>query len=100
VPERRLLELVYWGASRDEECRRVVAPPRLVSARGDWRLAAYCRLREEVRMFAPSRIRALRETGEGSERPADFRAGDYLDASFRAARGGAPPRRVRLRFAG
>ena len=49
-------------------------------------------------MFAPGRIRSVRETGERFERPADFRIEDYLDGSFRAMRGDGEPRRVRLRF--
>lgn len=98
VRQGRRLELVYWTASRDETSRRVVDPYHLVSVEGDWFLVGYCHLREEVRMFAPSRIRSLRETGERFERPADFRIGDYLDPSFRVFHGDGPGRRVRLRF--
>jgi predicted DNA-binding transcriptional regulator YafY len=100
VRERRQLELVYWTASRDEVCRRVVDPYHLASVHGDWFLVAHCHLREDIRMFAPARIRSLRETGERFERPADFRIGEYLDASFRSMRGDASPQRVRLRFTG
>jgi predicted DNA-binding transcriptional regulator YafY len=98
VREGRQLELVYWTASRDAEGRRVVDPYHLTSASGDWYLIAYCHLREEVRMFAPGRIRSLRETGVRFERPATFEIGEYLDGSFRAMRGEGPPRRVRLLF--
>jgi predicted DNA-binding transcriptional regulator YafY len=100
VRERRQLELVYWTASRNEVCRRVVDPYHLASVHGDWFLVAYCHLREDIRMFAPARIRSLRETGERFERPADFRIGEYLDASFRSMRGAAGPQKVRLRFTG
>jgi predicted DNA-binding transcriptional regulator YafY len=98
VREGRRLELVYWTASRDATSRRLVDPYHLVSLEGDWYLVAYCHLREAVRMFAPGRIRSLRETGERFERPADFRVGEYLDQGFRALRGEGPPRRVRVRF--
>jgi predicted DNA-binding transcriptional regulator YafY len=98
VRESRQLELDYWTASRDEACRRVVDPYHLVSIEGDWYLIGHCHLREEVRIFAPSRVRALRETGERFERPADFRVGDYLDGTFRVYRGQGQPFRVRLRF--
>lgn len=94
----RQLELVYWTASRDETTRRVVDPYHLASIGGDWYLIAYCHLRQAIRMFAPGRIRSLRETGVRFERPADFRIADYLDAGFRAMRGNGPPRRIRLRF--
>jgi predicted DNA-binding transcriptional regulator YafY len=99
VREGRRLELVYWTASRDAVGRRVVDPYHLASIAGDWYLVAYCHLREEVRMFAPGRIRSARETGERFERPAGFRIEDYLDGSFRAVRGDGRPRRVRLLFA-
>jgi len=98
VREGQQLELVYWTASRDETCHRIVDPYHLAGLNGDWYLIAYCHLREDVRMFAPSRIRSLRITGEQFERPADFRIAGYLDASFGAVRGSGPPRRIRLRF--
>jgi predicted DNA-binding transcriptional regulator YafY len=56
VRQGRRLELVYWTASRDEECKRVVDPYHLTSAGGDWYLVAYCHLREDVRMFASRTI--------------------------------------------
>jgi predicted DNA-binding transcriptional regulator YafY len=96
--ESRQLTLVYWTASRDDTCRRVVDPYHLAAIEGEWYLVAYCHLREEIRMFCPGRIRSLRETGMRFERPADFRIGDYLDTGFRAMRGSGPPRQVRLRF--
>ncbi len=96
--ERRQLELVYWTASRDDTCKRVVDPYHLMSVHGDWYLVGYCHLREDVRMFVPSRIRSLKETGERFNRPADFRIADYMDASFRVMHGDGPPQRVRVRF--
>jgi predicted DNA-binding transcriptional regulator YafY len=90
--------MVYWTASRDETCRRVVDPYGLASVEGDWYLIAYCHFREDLRTFAPGRIQSLRETGERFERPADFRIAGYLDAGFRVVKGSGRPRRVRLRF--
>jgi predicted DNA-binding transcriptional regulator YafY len=52
--ERRRLELVYWTASRDEECRRTVDPYPLASVQGDWYLYAYCHLRDDLPVFCPS----------------------------------------------
>lgn len=98
IRDGRQLELLYWTASRDETCRRVVDPYHLASVEGDWYLIGYCHLREEVRMFSPARIKEVRETEVRFERPADFRIADYLDAGFRAIRGTGPPRHVRLRF--
>lgn len=99
VREGRQLELVYWSASRDLTGKRVVDPYHLASVDGDWYLIGHCHLREDVRMFVPSRIRWLRETGKRFERPAEFDINNYLDSSFRVFRGNGPPQRVRLRFA-
>jgi len=98
VQRGRQLELLYWSASRDETLRRIVDPYHLASVEGDWYLVAHCHLREDVRMFAPARIRELRETGETFDRPADFRIADYLDVGFRRMRGAGPVQTVRLRF--
>jgi predicted DNA-binding transcriptional regulator YafY len=97
--EGRKLEIVYWSASRNDTCHRVVDPYHLASVDGDWYLIAYCHRREEVLMFAPGRIRELRETGDRFERPADFSINDYLDVGFRKVRGSGPAQTVRLRFA-
>ncbi len=98
VRERHQLELVYWSASRDQMCRRVVDPYHLTSVQGDWYLVGFCHLREDVRMFAPARIQWLKETGERFDRPADFCINRYLDGSFRTMRGDAHGHHVRLRF--
>jgi predicted DNA-binding transcriptional regulator YafY len=98
VRDGRQLELLYWTASRDETNRRVVDPNHLAAIDGDWFLVGYCHLREEERMFAPSRIRELRETGEHCERPDDFHIANFLEPSFRKMRGTGPANEVRLRF--
>jgi proteasome accessory factor B len=98
VRDGRQLELLYWSAWRDETNRRVVDPYHLTVIDGDWLLVAYCHLREEIRVFAPGRIREMRETGQHFDRPADFRITDFLDLGFRKVRGTGPVQEVRLRF--
>jgi predicted DNA-binding transcriptional regulator YafY len=100
VRERRQLELLYWTASRDESGRRVVDPYHLTSTDGEWYLAAYCHLREEVRLFVPSRIKEYRETGISFDVPASFRIDTYLDHTFRIMHGDGKPRRIKVRFTG
>jgi len=99
IDKKQQLELVYWTASRDETCRRVVEPYHLASIDGEWFLIAYCHLREDIRTFSPGRIRSLKQTGETFNRPADFRIADYLDGGFRKVRGAGRAQTVRLRFA-
>ena len=90
VREGRQLELLYWTASRDQTCTRVVDPYHLATINGTWYLVAYCHLREEVLLFVPARIRRLHETGVKVQRPADFRIAEYLDVGFAPCAARAP----------
>ncbi len=65
----------------------LLTPYHLAAIDGDWQLLAYCHRRKKVLTFLPIRIRALSETGETFERPADFCIDDYLDSGFRKVRG-------------
>lgn len=99
VLRRRRIRVTYWTASRDEETEREIDPYHLANIDGEWFLIGYCHLREEIRMFAPTRIRRLEETGDGFTRPADFNIAAYLDGSFRVVReSNAHSHHVRLRF--
>lgn len=65
---------------------------------GDWYLVGYCQRRREVLLFRTDRIKEVKETGAGFERPADFDINKYSASSFRVFRGAGPPQQVRLRF--
>jgi predicted DNA-binding transcriptional regulator YafY len=97
VREHRRLQLDYWTASRDTTTSRQVDPYHLTSSGGEWYLIGYCHVREDVRMFAPARIRKLQMLDETFELPADFNVMDYLDGSLRTMRGDKA-KTVRLRF--
>lgn len=98
--QRRRVKLDYYSASRDTRSDRLVDPYHLASVDGHWYLIAKCHLRNDVRMFAPSRIRALELTEERFE-PPDFVIEDYLADSLGVIRGASGERhRVRLRFTG
>jgi predicted DNA-binding transcriptional regulator YafY len=100
VLARRRLQLEYWTASRDEVTRRQVDPYHLTLIDHDWYLVAYCHWRQAVRMFSVVRVRAVKDTGQTFDRPADFCMADYMGGSFRAVRGTGGGRRhdVVLRF--
>ncbi len=87
IVRRRRLDLRYWSASRNETTRRRFDPYALSAVHDGWYAIGHCHLRVEIRMFAIQRVQSLRETGETFDRPADFRAEDYLKGSFRAFRG-------------
>jgi proteasome accessory factor C len=57
---------------RDDTCRRIVDPYHLTSIDEDWYLVGYCHLREDIRMFAPSRIRRMKGTGQDFDLSAGF----------------------------
>jgi proteasome accessory factor B len=101
IQNRRRLAIRYYSASRGEETAREVDPYHLASVDGHWYLVAKCHLREEIRMFTPSRIRSLTPTGHLFDRPDNFRINDYLSQSFGVLRGTDGENYcVRLRFSG
>lgn len=97
----RRIALQYWTASRDEETRREVDPYHLACVDGHWYLVGHCHLRNDIRMFAPGRIRSLAQTDETFDLPGAFKIDEYLGRSFAVFRGdGDESHRVRLRFRG
>jgi predicted DNA-binding transcriptional regulator YafY len=100
VLHKRQLRITYWTASRDSVTERVIDPWHLTCLDGEWYVIAFCKLRNDRRMFSPARIRALVETGKTFTVPDEFRIGDFFDGTFRVIRDdGQPLQRVRLRFA-
>ena len=81
------LDVRYWAASRNDTTRRRFDPFDMALVDDGWYAIGYCHLRKDIRMFAVQRVLSIRETGETFDRPADFRAQDYLKGSFRALRG-------------
>jgi len=100
VLHRRQLRIRYWTASREEENERVIDPWHLACVDGEWYLIAWCHRRQARRMFAPSRIRELTETGQTFVVPEDFRIAEFFDGTFRVVTDSSQPlQQVRLRFA-
>ncbi len=99
IRSRSRLAIRYYSASRDEEADRRIDPYHVATIDGSPYLIAHCHARGEIRMFAPSRIRGLKATGETFDPPVDFRVEEDLDGSFAVLRGG-PAHHVRLRFSG
>jgi predicted DNA-binding transcriptional regulator YafY len=94
---RRRLELRYWSASRNETTRRLFDPYEMSLVDDGWYALGHCHLRGAIRTFALQRVRSARETGATFDRPADFRAENYLRNSFRVMSGDGD-HRVVLRF--
>lgn len=74
---RRRVSLTYT-AHGGEASRRTVEPYGLAQRDGRWFLAAYCCLREGMRLFRVDRIGAAELCPETFERPADFSAAAFV----------------------
>jgi predicted DNA-binding transcriptional regulator YafY len=95
------LRIRYWTASRDQETDRVVDFYRLLNVDGMYYLVGYCHLREAMRIFSPSRIRAWQPTGRVFVPPEGFDLDDFLQGAFAVFRGDDETvHAVSLRFRG
>jgi predicted DNA-binding transcriptional regulator YafY len=64
VSDRRVLHLAYQGLARTESTRREIEPLGLVRLGNVWLVPAYCRLRQDLRVFRTDLIVEARLTGE------------------------------------
>ena len=79
---RRQLELTYRKPGQQLVEQRVVDPYHLANINGEWFLFAFDHLRHDLRTFVPSRIRALRPTGQTFKRRRKFSLEERLRGSF------------------
>jgi len=85
--ENRSVRIVYYSFTRDELTERTVDPYKLVFNEGFWYLAAFCRLREAVKLFRVDRIREFELLADKFEPPADFNFEAYLGSAWGMERG-------------
>lgn len=64
VSDRQVVHLVYRGLARGEPTRREIEPLGLVRLGNAWLVPAYCRLRQDLRVFRTDLIVEPRLTGE------------------------------------
>lgn len=64
VNDRKVLAITYDGIARGEITKREIEPIGLIRYANVWLVPAYCRLREEVRVFRSDRIVKAKATGE------------------------------------
>ena len=79
---RRQVEITYRKPGQDNPETRVVDPYHLANVNGEWFLFAYDHLRNDIRTFAPGRIREARLTGKTFQRPEKFSVEKTLRDSF------------------
>ena len=97
VIQKKIVDIVYYTISRKKETRRKVAPYKIWFFDATFYLIGNCGLREDVRMFALDRIKAIRPTDETFEMPEDFNIDEFMKSSFGVFHG--DPVRVRIWFA-
>lgn len=96
ISRSRTVQMRYFSASRNKTNRRNVDPYRLWYAQGALYLIGRCHLREDVRMFAVDRIRAITITNQPCQMPLGFDVDEYVSNALLVMRGA--PIEVRLRF--
>jgi predicted DNA-binding transcriptional regulator YafY len=82
IIERRCVHLVYQAFSRQEETERTLEPYGLAFQWGQWYLAGFCRLRQDMRTFRVDRIRHVEVSTERFIMPHDFNAREYLQRAM------------------
>ena len=95
--QKKRIEIVYYTMSRKSRTRRKIAPYKIWFFDGTFYLIANCGLREDVRIFALDRIKALEMTDEAFETPQDFNIDEFMKSSFGVFHG--EPVFVRIWFA-
>lgn len=94
--QKRHIRIDYYSMSRKERTKRMVAPYTIWFFDNSFYMIGYCRLREEVRIFAVDRIRNLETTEEPFEVPDAFDAERFMRSSFGVFHG--RPVQVKIRF--
>ncbi len=81
IAERKLLKIKYYSMSKNEITERTIEPMGLIYYSENWRIIAYCRLREDFREFRLNRINNLKFTGKGFDKR-DFSLNDFIKKEY------------------
>jgi predicted DNA-binding transcriptional regulator YafY len=95
--QKRCVRLDYTAMGRKARTQRVVAPYKIWHLRGAIYVVGFCRLRQDVRIFALNRIHAVEKTEEAFELPDDFDLTAFMGGGFGAFAG--RPVTLRIWFA-
>jgi len=87
IKQKRLLEILYYTAPRDERKSRKVAPYAVVYREGSWYLIGYCHLRKQIRTFKLVRIEHIALSDSSFIYPPDFSIRDYMTNIFSIIQG-------------
>ena len=87
LKEKKVVEIAYHGLARGDATRRAIEPLGLVRFSEGWLAAAYCRLRQDLRVFRTDRTLEARLTGERFEPRPGYTLEDLLRREARGASG-------------
>lgn len=79
VEKQQVLRLEYYSMDREEVNVREIEPYFLEKRYSHYMLTAYCRWREDIRLFRIDRIKAIEVLAEIFDKPSDFTAELYSD---------------------
>ena len=95
--QEKWIDMDYYTMSRQTKARRKVAPYKIWFFDGTFYVIGYCRLREDIRIFALDRIHNIELTDEKFELPEDFNVDEFMRSSFGVFQG--EPIKVKIWFA-
>jgi predicted DNA-binding transcriptional regulator YafY len=78
----RSLHITYLKPGATDNSARQIDPYHAVSSQGEWYLIGFCHLREEIRIFAISRIKQAKALRRSFTIPSDFNYENYTDSHF------------------
>jgi len=81
IAERKLIKLQYDSMSKNEVTERIIEPMGLIYYSENWRIIAYCRLRQDFREFRLNRINNLKYTGSHFEKRV-FSLADFVKKEY------------------
>jgi proteasome accessory factor B len=94
---RQQLDLTYRKAGSRQNESRLIDPYHLANINGEWYLFAWDHGRKDIRTFVPTRVQAVKPTGQTFPRPQKFSLEQRLRDSF-GVHSGAGQFDVVLRF--
>ncbi|NNF97752.1 MAG: transcriptional regulator [Desulfobacteraceae bacterium] len=96
IEDRKYTHITYYALSRRTDSRRTVAPYKVWFFGGTFYMVGYCRLREDIRVFAVDRIKSIDISDEEFPEPENLEMDTLMQSSFGAFRGAAT--RVKIWF--
>lgn len=82
IRERYIVEITYHSNYNNTDSLRKIDPLHLKNYKGDWYLIAYCHSRNDIRLFALSRIKSFKLKDIQFRPHTDFNIEDIMKTSF------------------